>query len=143
MTQRDRIGWLLTAINAVEDLVQPKLDARRREKARGGADGEHDQELEVCMEELRVSAEELTSMRDRLEFERQRYAELFDLAPEAYLETDSRWNIREANRAAAQLLRWHGCDHPDRRLRGTAAAPEGADQVDARHARPVRGRDGA
>ena len=138
MTQRDRIGWLLTAINAVEDLVQPKLDARRRDKARGGADGEHDQELEVCMEELRVSAEELTSMRDRLEFERQRYAELFDLAPEAYLETDSRWNIREANRAAAQLLRCaqdHLIGKPlvvfvaedeRRHFRGKLAALEGA-----------------
>jgi PAS domain S-box-containing protein len=37
--------------------------------------------------------------------ERQRYAELFDFAPDAYLETDSRWNVREANRAAVALLR--------------------------------------
>lgn len=105
MTRRDRIDWLLTAINAVEDLVQPKLDARRRDRPHGKLECEQDHELEICIEELRVAAEELTNLRDQLEAERQRYAELFDFAPEAYLETDARWNIREANRAAADLLR--------------------------------------
>lgn len=100
MKQRDRIDWLLTAISAVEDLVRPKLEARRQHKA----ENEQDQELQICMEELRVASEELMAMRDRLAVERQRYAELFDFAPEAYLETDARGNIREANRAAAQLL---------------------------------------
>jgi PAS domain S-box-containing protein len=104
MSRRDRIEWLLTAIHAVEDLVQPKLDARRNEKAGGDGEPAHDQELQICIEELRVAAEELTHMRDSLEAERQRYAELFDFAPEAYLETDALWNIREANRAAARLL---------------------------------------
>jgi len=105
MTRRDRIEWLLTAIHAVEDLVQPKLDARSKQNADGGAAPPQDDELQICMEELRVAAEELTHMRDRLEAERQRYAELFDFAPEAYFETDGLWNIREANRAAASLLR--------------------------------------
>jgi PAS domain S-box-containing protein len=104
MSRRDRIEWLLTAINAVEDLVQPKLDARRKENGAGAKEPEQDQELQICMEELRVAAEELAHMRDNLELERQRYAELFHFAPDAYLETDSRWNIREANRAAAELL---------------------------------------
>ena len=104
MSRRDRIEWLLTAIRAVEDLVQPKLEARRKAKADGGAESEHDQDLQICIEELRVAAEELIHLRDVLELERQRYAELFDFAPEAYLETDAHWNIREANRAAAKLL---------------------------------------
>ena len=106
MTKRDRVDWLLTAINAVEDLVRPKLEARRREKSpHSKLEREQDQELEICVEELRVAAEELTNLRDQLEAERQRYVELFDFAPEAYLETDARGNIREANRAAAELLR--------------------------------------
>ena len=105
MTKRDRIEWLLTAINAVEDLVQPKLEARRRDRPHSRLEREQDHELEICIEELRVAAEELTNLRDQLESERQRYAELFDFAPEAYLETDARGNIREANRAAAELLR--------------------------------------
>ena len=106
MTRRDRIDWLLTAINAVEELVQPKLEARRRDKpARSKLEREQDKELEICIEELRVAAEELANLRDLLESERQRYVELFDFAPEAYVETDARGNIREANRAAADLLR--------------------------------------
>jgi PAS domain S-box-containing protein len=107
MTRRDRIEWLLTAIHAVEDVVQPKIDARRKQKPDGGADGQ-DQELQICIEELRVAAEELANLRDNLEAERQRYAELFDFAPEAYLETDAHGNVREANRAAVELLR---CPH--------------------------------
>ena len=102
MTKRDRVEWLLTAISAVEDLVQGRLEARRKGKA--GTETEQDQELQICMEELRVAAEELTDLRDRLETERHRYAELFDFAPEAYVETDAYGTIREANRAAAQLL---------------------------------------
>jgi PAS domain S-box-containing protein len=103
--KRDRIDWLLTAINAVEDLVEPKLEARRRGR-RDEAEPGHDDELEICLEELRVAAEELQGLRDRLLAERQRYVELFDFAPEPYLEIDARGNIREANRAAAELL---GC----------------------------------
>jgi PAS domain S-box-containing protein len=105
--KRDRIDWLLTAINAVEDLVQPKLLARRGLHA-NAAQRERDEELEVCMEELRVAAEELEGLRDRLLAERQRYAELFDFAPDPYLEIDARWNLREANRAAVALL---NCEH--------------------------------
>ena len=106
MTRSDRIEWLLTAIHAVGDLVQPKLDARRRQRQSDNEfERKQDHELEICIEELRVAAEELTNLRDQLETERQRYAELFEFAPEAYLETDPRGNIREANRAAAYLLR--------------------------------------
>lgn len=104
MMKRDRIDWLLTAIHAVEDLVQPKLEARRKDNPDGQPAREQDEELRICLEELHVAAEELTSLRDRLAIERQRYAELFDFAPDAYLEVDSRWNIREANRAAASLF---------------------------------------
>ena len=104
MTRRDRLEWLLTAINAVEDLVQSKLEARRREKGDGPEETELDEQLQICMEELRVASEELINLRDRLEIERQRYADLFDFAPEAYVETDASGAIREANRAAARLL---------------------------------------
>jgi len=106
VTKRDRIDWLLTAINAVQDLVQPKLEARRKDNE-SGPQRERDEELQICLEELRVAAEELISLRDRVAVERQRYAELFDFAPEPYLETDRHGNVREANRAAAALLK---CD---------------------------------
>ncbi len=102
VTKRDRIDWLLTAIHAVEDLVQPRLKARRLQQ--GAQPSEQDEDLEVCVEELRVAAEELVDLKNRLALERQRYAELFEFAPEPYLELDARWNVREANRAAAALI---------------------------------------
>ena len=39
-----------------------------------------------------------------LEEERQRYQELFEFAPDGYLVTDALGVIREANRAASELL---------------------------------------
>ena len=66
--------------------MQPKLDARRSASTPDSeVEREQDHELEICIEELRVAAEELTHLRDQLQAERQRYAELFDFAPQAYL----------------------------------------------------------
>jgi PAS domain S-box-containing protein len=62
------------------------------------------EELHVAHEELRQQNEELTDMRLAIEAERQRYQELFDFAPDAYLVTDGAGIITEANRAAAALL---------------------------------------
>src|SRR5437773_4396441 len=65
------------------------------------------QELEVAAEQLRQQNEELAFSRVEIEKERQRYLELFEFAPDGYLLTDGRGNIREANRAAADRLRVH------------------------------------
>jgi two-component system cell cycle sensor histidine kinase/response regulator CckA len=69
------------------------------------------QELIEALEELRDAQEELHAQNDQLiaahlevESERQRYRELFDLAPEAYLLTDLGAMVREANLATASLL---------------------------------------
>jgi len=62
------------------------------------------EELQVAGEELWQQDEELALTRQGIEAERQRYLELFDLAPDAYLITDPFGIIREANRAAASLL---------------------------------------
>lgn len=62
------------------------------------------EELHVAEEELRQQNEELILARQVVEAERQRYQELFEFAPDGYLVTDSYGTIREANRAAAQLL---------------------------------------
>jgi PAS domain S-box-containing protein len=105
-TKRDRIDWLLTAIHAVEDLVHPKLQARKAARQHA-PERELDEELAVCLEELRSAAEELVELRNRLTIERQRYVELLESAPEAYLEVDARGTVREANGAAEALL---GCE---------------------------------
>jgi PAS domain S-box-containing protein len=67
--------------------------------------------LGVTMEEMRVAEEELYTQnheleesRRQVEEERHRYRELFDFAPDGYLVTDLNGLIREANRAAGELL---------------------------------------
>lgn len=69
------------------------------------------QELQTSLEELEVSYEELLAQDNALQsalatarIERQRYQELFDEAPEAFIVTDARGVIREGNKAAARLL---------------------------------------
>lgn len=62
------------------------------------------EELQVAMEELQQQNEALANMRQALDLERQRYHELFDLAPDAYLITNTLGIIQEANFAVAKLL---------------------------------------
>ncbi len=62
-------------------------------------------ELQSAAEELQQQNEEMAASRVVLEEERRRYQELFDFAPDAYLTTDSRGIILEANLAAAHLFR--------------------------------------
>ena len=104
-----------------DDLIQQIEDAGRRLAAmeeRANDSGEHTavrvkaldelsgalEELHVASEELRQQQEELAAARQVAEGERQRYQDLFDLAPDGYLVTDPEGVIREANRAAAAML---------------------------------------
>lgn len=61
-------------------------------------------ELEVHQEELRSQQVQLLDTQRELEETRDRYAELFDFAPVAYVVLDAHGVIFEANRAAAQML---------------------------------------
>lgn len=62
------------------------------------------EELHVATEELQQRNDELVATRHEVEAERQRYHDLFDFAPDAYLVTDDHGVIREANRAAVLML---------------------------------------
>ncbi|MBD0301513.1 MAG: PAS domain-containing protein, partial [Tolypothrix sp. T3-bin4] len=62
------------------------------------------EELQITLEELKIASEELQATRIVVEKERQRYQELFDLAPDGYLVTDTNGIILEANRAATIYL---------------------------------------
>lgn len=62
------------------------------------------EELQASEEELRRQNQELAIAQRDLEAERRRYKEMFDLAPNAYVVTDGKGTIQEANRAAAALL---------------------------------------
>ncbi|MCC5662297.1 EAL domain-containing protein [Nostoc sp. XA010] len=61
-------------------------------------------ELQTAVEELLVSSEELELARAIAEKERQRYQELFDFTPDAYLVTNTAGKILEANYAAATMF---------------------------------------
>ncbi len=62
------------------------------------------EELRVADEELRSQNEELAAAHFQVEAERQRYHELFDLAPDAYIVTNLAGIIDEANLSASRLL---------------------------------------
>lgn len=69
------------------------------------------QELLSALEELRVAEEELATQSEQLaasaaaiDEERERFVELFEFAPDAYLETDELGKIAEANQAASLLF---------------------------------------
>jgi two-component system cell cycle sensor histidine kinase/response regulator CckA len=62
------------------------------------------EEVEVADEEMALQNEELLTVHEALEAERQRFRDLFELAPDGYLVTDLAGTIREANRAAVTLL---------------------------------------
>jgi PAS domain S-box-containing protein len=63
------------------------------------------EELSVADEELRQQNDQLREAHAQLEFERERYRSLFELAPDPYLVTDINGVIAEANAAAAELFR--------------------------------------
>lgn len=62
------------------------------------------EELHLAEEELRQRNETLLSAQSTIESERQRYQELFEFAPDAYLVTDLYGGVLEANRAASELF---------------------------------------
>ncbi|MBD2501119.1 PAS domain S-box protein [Anabaena azotica] len=62
------------------------------------------EELSVMAEELHQQNEELLGTHQMLELERQRYQDLFNFAPDAYMVTDDQGVILEANHAAQNLL---------------------------------------
>jgi len=62
------------------------------------------EQLRVAEEELRQQQDELRKTRQQVAVERERYAALFDLAPDGYLVTNAAGVIQEANRTAVALL---------------------------------------
>lgn len=91
-------AWLKSTLSAVRELMIQRL-----EKAPSDPDMERD--IQMALEELEVMWEELEGQTELLRRESDRYQEFFDFAPDAYLVSDAGCNIREANRAATELLR--------------------------------------
>jgi PAS domain S-box-containing protein len=80
-----------------EDVTQLPPDAADEPDESSGA-------LQAAHEELRIQDHELATARTALEVERQRYTELFDLAPVGYCVTDAHGIIIEANGPFSALL---------------------------------------
>jgi len=97
MSHPPRPAWLLTTINAVREVMIKRLEKR-------SLDAESEKEVQMALEELEVMWEELEGQAELLSRENERYAEFFDYAPDAYIVTDAGGNVREANRAASELL---------------------------------------
>lgn len=96
-TGEERAAKLLGPKSELEQdplVLREALDALR---------GQHE-ELLVAEEELRSQLDELGRMGLRLEAERERYADLFERAPDAYVVSDRFGVIRDANAAAVQLF---------------------------------------
>jgi PAS domain S-box-containing protein len=72
--------------------------------------------LRVAEEELRAQADELAAATETIAQERERFRTLFDLAPDAYLETDRTGMILSANQAAGRLFGSHAARLPGRAL---------------------------
>ncbi|HEY9852152.1 MAG TPA: PAS domain S-box protein [Leptolyngbyaceae cyanobacterium] len=62
------------------------------------------EEMQIAEEELRLQNEQLRASQEERLAERQRYQDLFEFAPDAYLVTDVDGKILEANYAAAELF---------------------------------------
>ena len=62
------------------------------------------EELRLVEKELRVKDEDLMSMREIMDIERERYQELFEHAPDAYLLTDPYFRIQQFNFSSAELF---------------------------------------
>jgi PAS domain S-box-containing protein len=75
-----------------------------RDRLQAPAAPEAAPELHAALEEIHALWEELQAQSSQLSAERQHYAEFFEFAPDAYLITEPDGQIREANRAARELL---------------------------------------
>jgi len=78
--------------------------SRVNTKRRASGNSHRLREVRVAEQELRERDEELVAARQQLENERERYRDLFQFAPDAYVVTDEHGVVREANYAAARLL---------------------------------------
>ena len=90
-----------TLQHAIEPPLQQKVETESLNELRTSL-----KELQVLQEEVRQQNEQLVAEHQALAAKRQRYQELFEFAPDAYLVTDAQGVIQEANYACTTLLKW-------------------------------------
>ncbi|OLP18313.1 hypothetical protein BST81_11355 [Leptolyngbya sp. 'hensonii'] len=112
MSTVDHNEFLIQQIAWVEQRVrQLQADAQHQPAQQPQLLLECLEELWSMLEELRIAEEELQRQNEDLlltqqmaEFERRRYQDLFEFAPDGYLVTDLYGKIREANQAIVRLF---------------------------------------
>lgn len=92
-----RSEWLLTTVNAVREVVTERL-------AKHELDRRTEREMQMALELIETIWEELVGQAGLASREHERFEEFFDNAPEAFAVSDVGCNLREANRALAELL---------------------------------------
>jgi PAS domain S-box-containing protein len=117
MAPHSRTGWLLTTINAVREVMVKKLEKRT-------LDAETEREMQMALDMIETIWEELRGQSDLLTLEQRRYECVFEFSPDAYAVTDAGGNVREANRALAELLGVPRADLLGKPLLQWVAAPE-------------------
>ena len=144
---KDRLTRLATAVRRALERAAERRALRRAEDAlrRSYEDLEHrveerTAELQVANDELRAQQQALAAASDALSVARDRYQDLFDSAPVAYLVTGGEGTIRSANRAARELL-GHAHVSPATRDLGAYVSPASIGAY--RNALKHGGRDGA
>lgn len=90
--------WLFTTVSAVRELMLKQLLCPTLDR-----DAKRDAEMAVMT--LDLLWEQLEGETALLTREHERYVAFFENAPDAYLITDIGGSVREANRAALELLR--------------------------------------
>jgi two-component system, OmpR family, phosphate regulon sensor histidine kinase PhoR len=96
-------------VKPVHEPSATRLEADGSDNSAAPAGGPDDSQstlehLRITREKLAAQNDELRATRDLIERERQRYHDLFDLAPVGYLVTDLNGVVRESNRMAGELL---------------------------------------
>ena len=90
--------WLFTTVSAVRELMLKRL-------LRPALDSDSKRDAEMAVKTLDLLWEQLEGETELLAREHERYLAFFENAPDAYLITDIGGSVREANRAALEVLR--------------------------------------
>jgi PAS domain S-box-containing protein len=97
----------MTKVQLIDEIRRLQAERKGRPAARGSVGTEHEclrEELEIYRIELEMQNHQLRTAQAALEESRDRYAELYDLAPVGYVTFDAMGAIHEINLTGAVLL---------------------------------------
>src|SRR5689334_6039775 len=104
-----RRGFAMDSLRAFEDMTSAELIAELEKELRARIDRSRDyeqllHEMETYREETRVQTDQLIEAQRQLEQSRDRYADLYESAPVAYMTLDRHGIVRDINLTGARML---------------------------------------